>query len=256
MGKDNYTAVEIANVSKSFVTKERKVLAIKNVDLSIREGEIIVIIGPSGCGKTTLLRLIAGLETDYEGDIVIDGKRIDRPGLDRGVIFQEHRLLPWMRVEDNVALGLKGNKDYIEERVTKYLGKVGLADFRRAYPSQLSGGMAHRVAIARTLIRQPKILLLDEPFGALDALTKMSMQEEIERIWLSEKTTMIMVTHDIEEAVYLADRVVVMSQRPSEINNIFSINLPRPRDRRSEEFVRYRNIVMNAFHETSGSYVI
>jgi len=249
--------LKIQKVKKTFGEGESAVNAIKEVSLNIKNGEIVVIIGPSGCGKTTLLRLIAGLDTSYEGNILNnDGERIEGTGLDRGVIFQEHRLLPWLTVEENVLLGLKGSKEELAKRADKYLEKVELQDFKKSYPRQLSGGMAHRVAIARTLIRQPDILLLDEPFGALDALTKMSLQEEIERIWQAEHTTMIMITHDIEEAVYLADRIIVMSQRPAEIDEIFNINLPRPRDRKSEEFVRYRNAVLNTFQAATGSYVI
>ncbi|MCR5755416.1 MAG: ABC transporter ATP-binding protein [Acetatifactor sp.] len=249
--------LRIQKVKKTFGEGENAVTAIKDVSLKVKSGEIVVIIGPSGCGKTTLLRLIAGLDKNYEGNILnYEGNRIEGTGLDRGVIFQDHRLLPWLTVEENVLLGLKGSKEELAKRADKYLEKVELKDFKKAYPRQLSGGMAHRVAIARTLIRQPDILLLDEPFGALDALTKMSLQEEIERIWQAEHTTMIMITHDIEEAVYLADRIIVMSQRPAEIDEIFNINLPRPRDRKSEEFVRYRNAVLNTFQAATGSYVI
>ncbi|HOR22013.1 MAG TPA: ATP-binding cassette domain-containing protein, partial [Ruminococcus sp.] len=157
----------------------------------------------SGCGKTTLLRLIAGLETDYEGDILLNGKRVDGPGLDRGVIFQDHRLLPWLTIEENLALGLTEDKTQIKSLVKQYLQKVDLDGFGNSYPRQLSGGMSQRASIARALIRQPDILLLDEPLGALDALTRYSMQEELEKIWLNNNTTMIMITHDIEEAVYL-----------------------------------------------------
>ena len=249
--------LKIDKVKKVFGEGEGSVTAIKNVSLDIEAGEIVVIIGPSGCGKTTLLRLIAGLDKEYEGNILNkDGQRIETTGLDRGVIFQDHRLLHWLTVEENVLLGLQGTKDELEQKADKYLEKVELTDFKKSYPRQLSGGMAHRVAIARTLIRQPDILLLDEPFGALDALTKMTLQEEIERIWQAEHTTMIMITHDIEEAVYLADRIIVMSQRPAVIDEVFNIKLPRPRDRKSAEFVRYRNAVLNTFQAATGSYVI
>ena len=249
--------LKIQKVKKTFGENENAVTAIKNVSLDIYSGEIVVIIGPSGCGKTTLLRLIAGLDKDYEGNILNhNGERIEEPGLDRGVIFQDHRLLPWLTVEENVLLGLKGSKEELAQKADNYLTKVQLQNFKKAYPRQLSGGMAHRVAIARTLIRQPDILLLDEPFGALDALTKMSLQEEIERIWRAEHSTMVMITHDIEEAVYLADRIIVMTQRPAEIDQVYHINLPRPRDRKSEEFIRYRNAVLNTFQSTTLSYVI
>lgn len=253
---DNSAILEIKNVSKTFYTKSQSVQAIKKVSLSVNKGEFISIIGPSGCGKTTLLRLIAGLETDYEGEILLEGKRVERPGLDRGVIFQEHRLLPWLTVNENLALGMGENKDVCKEQVKLYLDKVGLSNFGEAYPGQLSGGMAQRAAIARALLRHPKLLLLDEPLGALDTLTKMNMQVEIERIWMADRTTMLMVTHDIDEAIYLGDRVIVMSPQPTEISQIISIDLPRPRDRRSEEFAYYRNIVMNEFHAGIGAYQI
>lgn len=253
---DNSIILQIKDVSKTFYTKSQAVQAIKKVSLAVHKGEFISIIGPSGCGKTTLLRLIAGLETKYEGEILLEGKRIERPGLDRGVIFQEHRLLPWLTVNENLQLGMEENKELLQEQVKLYLDKVGLSGFGDVYPGQLSGGMAQRASIARALLRHPKLLLLDEPLGALDTLTKMNMQVEIERIWLADKTTMLMVTHDIDEAIYLGDRVVVMSPQPTEISQIININLPRPRDRRSKEFAHYRNIVMNEFHAGIGSYQI
>ncbi len=253
---DNSSILNIRKVSKTFHSKDKDLIAIKNASLDIRKGEFITIIGPSGCGKTTLLRLIAGLESDYEGDILLDGVRVEKPGLDRGVIFQEHRLLPWLTVGENVGLGLEGKKDYIRDKIHMYLEKVGLSDFENAYPNQLSGGMAQRVSIARTLLRQPKIMLLDEPLGALDALTKMSMQAELEKIWMADGTTMIMVTHDIDESIFLGDRVIVMGPRPTEIVQIFNINLERPRNRGSKEYAEYRNNVINAFHESIGMYNI
>lgn len=253
---DNSSILSIKKVSKIFYAKDHNIQAIKNVSLNIAKGEFITFIGPSGCGKTTLLRLIGGLENDYEGEILLEGKKVERPGLDRGFIFQEHRLLPWLTVGENVGLGLEGKKDYIRERVHLYLEKVGLTDFEKVYPNQLSGGMAQRVSIARALLRQPKILLLDEPLGALDALTKMNLQQELEKIWMADGTTMIMVTHDIEESIFLGDRVVVMGPRPTEIMQIFNINLPRPRNRSSKEFVEYRNSVISAFHESIGMYQI
>lgn len=253
----NYSSIlSIHEVSKTFRTKDRDIQAIKNVSLNIEKGEFITMIGPSGCGKTTLLRLIAGLESDYAGEILLEGVRVEKPGLDRGVIFQEHRLLPWLTVGENVGLGLEGKKNYIKDKVHFYLSKVGLADFEKVYPSQLSGGMAQRVSIARALLRQPKILLLDEPLGALDALTKMNMQAELERIWLADGTTMVMVTHDIDESIFLGDRVIVMGPRPTEIMQIFNINLERPRNRSSKEFAEYRNSVISAFHESIGMYNI
>lgn len=248
--------LEIKNVSKVFHTPDKDVEAIRKVDLNVKEGEFISIIGASGCGKTTLLRLIAGLEKNYSGDILLDGKRVEKAGLDRGVIFQDHRLLPWLTVEDNLTLGLEGSKEELRELVHTYLKKVDLENFEKVYPGQLSGGMAQRVSIARALMRHPRILLLDEPLGALDALTKMNMQTEIGKIWEEEKTTMIMVTHDIDEAIFLGDKVVVMRPRPAEVDQIIKIEIPRPRLRSGEDFAYYRNLIINYFNHSILDYVI
>ena len=253
---DKSRVLEIKKVCKTYRDSGRDVQALKNITLNVQDGEFITIIGPSGCGKTTLLRAIAGLDLDFDGEILLEGRRISGPGLDRGVIFQEHRLLPWLTIGANVSLGMEGRKEYLQQQVDFYLKKVGLEGFEKAYPKQLSGGMAQRAAIARALIRKPKMLLLDEPFGALDALTKIRMQGEVERIWMTDKVTMIMITHDIDEAIYLADRLIVMSPRPGEISAIVNIHLPRPRDRGSEEFGRYRNRVINMFNASIGLYSI
>ena len=250
------TILEIKNVSKVFHTKDKDVEAIRNVSFNVKEGEFISIIGASGCGKTTLLRLIAGLEKNYGGDILLDGKKVEKAGLDRGVIFQEHRLLPWLTVEENLTIGLDGTKKELQDLAREYLKKVDLENFEKVYPSQLSGGMAQRVAIARALMRRPRILLLDEPLGALDALTRMNMQAEIDRIREEEKTTMIMVTHDIDEAIFLGDKVVVMKPRPAEVDQIISIKIPRPRLRNSEDFAFYRNTITNMFNHSIMDYAI
>ncbi len=250
------TILEIKNVSKVFHTKDKDVEAIRNVSFNVKEGEFISIIGASGCGKTTLLRLIAGLEKNYGGDILLDGKKVEKAGLDRGVIFQEHRLLPWLTVEENLTIGLDGTKKELQDLAREYLKKVDLENFEKVYPSQLSGGMAQRVSIARALMRRPRILLLDEPLGALDALTRMNMQAEIDRIREEEKTTMIMVTHDIDEAIFLGDKVVVMKPRPAEVDQIISIKIPRPRLRNSEDFAFYRNTITNMFNHSIMDYAI
>ena len=253
---DNSVILDINNVSKSFKTKFKTVKAIDKADFKVNRGEFISVIGPSGCGKTTLLRLIAGLETDYEGDILLNGKRVDGPGLDRGVIFQDHRLLPWLTIEENLALGLTEDKTQIKSLVKQYLQKVDLDGFGNSYPRQLSGGMSQRASIARALIRQPDILLLDEPLGALDALTRYSMQEELEKIWLNNNTTMIMITHDIEEAVYLSDRIVVLDARPCKVREIFTIPLEHPRNRNSKAFEEYRTCVVSSFRSAVANYSI
>lgn len=244
----SHEALVIEGLSKSFEQKSGTVLALANIDLRIEPGQFICIVGGSGCGKSTLLRIIAGFETDYTGKVSLDGQAISKPSLDRGMVFQEHRLLPWLTVEQNIALGLNGmSSNEVRRRIDEHLALVGLEGFAKAYPAQLSGGMSQRVAIARALANQPEILLLDEPFGALDALTKIQMQNEVLRIWQAEKTTMILVTHDIDEAVFLGDKVVVMSSRPGTIRKILSIQLPRPRDRSSPDFMALRKEIYGEF---------
>ncbi len=240
----------LSDVSKTFPGK-RAVRVLRDVSLKIPEGSIVCIVGKSGCGKSTLLRIVAGLETAYEGTVSLGGKPIVGPGLDRGVVFQEHRLLPWLTVEGNVAFALKGLSRFETKRhVMKYLKRVGLAKFARAFPHQLSGGMAQRVAIARALVNHPKVLLLDEPFGALDALTKIQMQREILRLWDALTPTTVLVTHDIDEAIYLGDQVIVMSHGQTTIRKSVSVKLPRPRDRNSADFLSLRKeIVRELFDE-------
>jgi ABC-type nitrate/sulfonate/bicarbonate transport system ATPase subunit len=232
-------AVHVQGVTKIFPAHHggAPVVALDNVHLEIRAGEFASIVGASGCGKTTLLRIIAGLEADYEGRLTLGGRPVTGPGPDKGVVFQDHRLLPWLTVEQNIGFGLVGvSADERRARVAKYLGLVGLNGFERAWPSQLSGGMAQRAAIARALVNKPRILLLDEPLGALDAITRIHMQRELEKIWLEEKITMLMVTHDVEEALYLSDTVVVMSSRPGRVRRIQSNPIARPRDRENSVF--------------------
>ena len=223
---------------------------LKDINLEIEEGEFVVIVGHSGCGKSTLLKMIAGLETNDTGELSVDGKEISGPGMDRGMIFQEHRLFPWLSIEKNVQLGLKGlSKEEKRKLSDQYLELVKLSEFKKAYPSQLSGGMSQRAAIARSLVSQPEILLLDEPFGALDALTKIELQEEMLKIRERFHNTMIMVTHDIEEAVYLADRIVVMSARPGRIKDVIKVELGKYRDRGSTDFTYYKKKIFDYFFE-------
>jgi len=246
--KSTGASLVIERLHKKFQLRAGQVIALQDINLSISDGEFISIVGASGCGKSTLLRIIAGLENGHEGTVKLGGRRIAGPGLDRGMVFQEHRLLPWLTVEGNVAFGLNGQTKGERERIVReHLELVGLSDFAKAHPHQLSGGMAQRVAIARALVNQPKLLLLDEPFGALDALTKIQMQREILRIWEVERTTMVMVTHDIDEAIYLGDRVVVMSSRPGTVKKVLPVPLPRLRDRSSYEFVQIRKQIYADF---------
>lgn len=240
----------IHDVNKSFIVNGQSVDVLKDINLEIEEGEFVVIVGHSGCGKSTLLKMIAGLETNDTGELSVDGKEISGPGMDRGMIFQEHRLFPWLSIEKNVQLGLKGlSKEEKRKLSDQYLELVKLSEFKKAYPSQLSGGMSQRAAIARSLVSQPEILLLDEPFGALDALTKIELQEEMLKIRERFHNTMIMVTHDIEEAVYLTDRIVVMSARPGRIKDVIKVELGKYRDRGSTDFTYYKKKIFDYFFE-------
>jgi sulfonate transport system ATP-binding protein len=238
----------IEGLNKSYTANSGDLIALQGIDLAIRAGEFVSIVGSSGCGKSTLLRIIAGLENGWSGAVRIGGRHIAGPGLDRGMVFQEHRLIPWLTVEQNVAFGLNGLENAQRDAVVReHLELVGLSAFAQALPHQLSGGMAQRVAIARSLVNNPQLLLLDEPFGSLDALTKIQLQQEILRIWEVERTTMVLVTHDIDEAIFLGDRVVIMSSRPGTVKKIVPVHLPRPRDRSSFEFVQIRKEIYTEF---------
>jgi ABC-type nitrate/sulfonate/bicarbonate transport system ATPase subunit len=242
--------VTIRDLSKSFAINGRHLAVLKGLNLDICPGECLVIVGASGSGKTTLLRVLAGLDRANGGVVRIDGRPVHGVGTECAVIFQEPRLLPWLTVLGNVAFGLEVRgepKARAEERARRYIALVGLGDFADAYPGQLSGGMAQRVGIARALTVQPEILLLDEPLGALDAMTRIAMQEELSRIWREEGVTMVMVTHDLEEAVYLADRVLVLPKQKGGGSRLIAIDLPRPRERSESRFVRFREELLREF---------
>ena len=242
--------VTVRDLSKSFTLNGQRLRVLRDLNLDIRSGEALAIVGPSGCGKTTLLRVLAGLEQPDKGTVLIDGHPVQGVGTERAIIFQEPRLLPWLTVLGNVAFGLEVRgipRDAAEARARHYIRLVGLGEFETAYPRQLSGGMAQRVGIARALTVQPEILLLDEPLGALDAMTKLTMQEELARIWREEKVTMILVTHDLEEAIYLADRVLVLPKETGAVPRLIEVNLPRPRDRSDPPFVAMRRRLMAEF---------
>lgn len=240
----------IRHLNKTFDVDGSTISILNDINLNIKEGEFIVIVGHSGCGKSTLLKIIAGLLDYDDGEVTLGNKVVTKPDIDRGMVFQEHRLFPWLTIKDNVGLGLnKLQSDKKEEIISEHLKLVKLEGFENVYPHQLSGGMSQRAAIARALVNAPKVLLLDEPFGALDALTKITLQEEILKIWEKEKTTMIMVTHDIEEAIYLADRIVVMSERPGRIREIIKVDLGRNRDRGSADFARIKKRILTYFFE-------
>ncbi|MGJ7499694.1 ABC transporter ATP-binding protein [Variovorax sp. ZT5P49] len=242
--------LEIRQLSKQYEVEGAPLKVLDDISLTITPGEFVSIVGSSGCGKSTLLRLIVGLEADYRGEVLIDGNRIVGTSLDRGIVFQEHRLFPWLTVRDNIALGLLNaglSAEQKRKEVQAHIELVGLKGFESAYPHQLSGGMSQRVAIARALVNRPEILLLDEPFGALDAMTRAHLQQELHRIWQAEGITMILVTHDVEEAVYLGDKVVVMEPRPGRIRRIVPVALAHPRNRVDGAFTHVKEEVLREF---------
>jgi NitT/TauT family transport system ATP-binding protein len=241
--------VEIKGVSKTYPGDKKAVQALQTVDLSIAPGEFVSIVGPSGCGKSTLLYVVGGF-LDAAGEVLVDGTAIAGPGTDRGVVFQEYALFPWLSVRNNILYGLERGPLSAEERARiadRLIGVIGLKGFEDRFPRELSGGMKQRVAIARTLACDPAILLLDEPFGALDAQTREVMQDELLRIWLETRKTVLMITHDVNEAVYLSNRICVMSARPGKIVEEFKIDLDRtiPREQlfTSDAFNKVRNEV-------------
>lgn len=238
--------VTIKNAYKVFAAKNESVTVLNGVDFQIPAGSFVTLIGPSGCGKTTLLRCIAGLESLTEGQIEVDGKTVTRPGSDRGVVFQQANLFPWLTIKENISFGLKARKIFKSNKATveEFIELVGLKGFENSYPHQISGGMNQRASLARALVGHPKILLLDEPLGALDAFTRMNMQDEILRIKKEHNMTMVMVTHDIDEAIYMSDYVVVMTSRPAKVEKIIKIELTQPRLRKQDVFVNYRNKIL------------
>ena len=228
------------------ISRQAEVVALSSIDLDIGEDEFLTILGPSGCGKSTLLNIIAGFEHATGGEVRLDGQTIRDPGPDRGVVFQEYALFPWLNVTQNIEFGLRERgvpKAERKDRVTRQISTVGLDGFEDRFPQELSGGMRQRVALARVLVNDPKILLMDEPFAALDAQTRTIMQTELLRVWSAERRTALFVTHNIEEAVLLGDRIVVMTARPGRIKEIVNIKLPRPRDVTSAEFNEIRRYV-------------
>ena len=235
--------LDVFNLSKSF---ENGVPALRDVTLHAEAGEIIGVVGPSGCGKSTLLRILCGLERRYSGRAAVDGRPVEGPSDGIGIVFQEPRLLPWLTVRKNIAFGLKRDpKSQKHQRADDLAQKVGLGGFEEALPKQLSGGMAQRVAIARALAPRPSVMLLDEPFSALDAFTRMQLQDHVLRIWHSLEATLLLVTHDVEEAVYMSDRIVVMEgQQPGTVRTTFPIDVDRPRERGDERLGRMQARVL------------
>ena len=238
-------ALVLENVSQSFSRKEKEVtFALSPVNLTVEEGEFISIVGPSGCGKSTLLRLVAGLLTPTSGKLSLDGEEIMGTDAKRGMAFQKPTLFPWLTVEENIAFGPKVRKENKKEEIEKMLALTHLSDFRSAYPHELSGGMAQRVALVRTMINEPEVFLLDEPLGALDAFTRMKMQDELLLLWKEKKNMMLMVTHDVDEAIYMGTRVLVMAKAGGSVLRDIPIDLPYKRKRLDPKFLSYREEIM------------
>lgn len=239
--------INIRGISKTFESDNRSVKALEGFTFDVDDGEIICILGPSGCGKTTVLRIVAGLVDDYEGAVELNGVRVSSAGSDRGMVFQEFALFPWRTVRRNIEFGLEIRGMPQSERLkvsSELISLVGLEGFEEAHPNQLSGGMKQRVGIARALANNPTVLLMDEPFGSLDAQTRNMMQKELMRIWTATKKTILFVTHSVDEAVYLSNRIVVMTARPGKVKQIIPVRVPRPRDRTSAEFISIRGEVL------------
>ena len=247
------SSLRVVNVDKHFASLDGAATgthALERVSLSIAAGELVSLIGPSGCGKSTLLRLIAGLDSPGSGELWVGNEPITGPSAARGLVFQDPNLFPWLTVRRNIESGLIARGVLHEKRgeVDEFMRLVGLETFATAYPHHLSGGMAQRVALARALINHPQVLLLDEPLGALDAFTRMRMQDEVLRLWDARGTTMLLVTHDIDEAIYMSDRILIMSPRPGRIERTLDIDLNRPRQRNSAEFLGLRNEILELLH--------
>ncbi|MBV9657487.1 MAG: ABC transporter ATP-binding protein [Verrucomicrobia bacterium] len=251
------SSLRVREVSKSFAPADGNVAergeetrALERVTLSVAAGELVSLVGPSGCGKSTLLRLIAGLDAPGAGELWVGPEPITAPSAERGLVFQDPNLFPWLTVRRNIEAGLVARGVLREKRneVDEFMRLVGLEKFAGAFPHHLSGGMAQRVALARALINHPKVLLLDEPLGALDAFTRMKMQDEVLRLWRARRTTMLLVTHDIDEAIYMSDRIVILTPSPGRIERIIAVDLERPRQRSSPEFLRLRGDILELLH--------
>lgn len=244
--------LELKNVSKVFekIEEDEKTHALKNINLSIDNNEFVSIVGPSGCGKSTMLRLISGLIRPSQGKILLDNEEIEQPSSRKGMVFQKPTLFPWLTVGENVGFSgsLKNEEKIDEKEIDSMLKKVGLSEFKNSFPKQLSGGMAQRVSLIRTMIARPEVFLLDEPLGSLDAFTRMNMQDEILNLWQEIKNLMIMVTHDVEEAVYMSSKVIIMEPRPGRVKEIVDIELDYPRDRTSDKFINYRNKILKTLN--------
>ena len=256
-GEERVTKLKIDNVKKIYQTRKGEMTALNGVNLDIKENEFICVVGPSGCGKSTLMNIIAGLDTPTSGAVYIDGKKIEGTGTERGVVFQQYALFPWLTVLKNVMFGLKlqGKSDAeAKEIAMKYIKMVQLEDFVNHYPKELSGGMKQRVAIARAYVK-PEVLLMDEPFGALDAQTRTQLQTELLKTWESERKTCFFITHDVDEAIILAQRVIVMSARPGRIKDIVDIDIPYPRDQETKMSPRFMELKNHIWSQVYQEYL-
>ena len=247
-------AIEVKNINKSFESMTNEDLVVlKDINLHIDDGEFVCFLGPSGCGKTTLLRLIAGLDQPTAGEIVADGEVVEKPSGDRTVIFQQYSLFPWFTVLQNVVFGLQmtknGTKKEYIEAAERYLESVGLIDFKDSYPHELSGGMKQRVAIIRSLLNHSPILLMDEPFSALDMQNRHKLQEQLIGVWKRFENTIVFITHDVDEAIFLADKIVILDRNPGRIAKIVEVNMERPRNRESKEFLELLDSIVEQLYE-------
>lgn len=252
--KKRPVSLQVKNLNKQFVSPQGTVTALKNINFDVYKREFICVVGPSGCGKSTLIRILAGLESPTSGEVLLDGKQVSDPGPDRGMVFQGYTLFPWLTVKKNVMFGLEmsgHSKMTSEQQAFQWIDLVGLSKFANAYPHQLSGGMKQRVAIARALANQPRILLMDEPFGALDAQTRAKMQSYLHEIWKNIDVTILFITHDLDEAIYLADRVLVLKSHPGEVQEMIEVSVPQPRSPEqllSPEFLATKKHLENLIH--------
>ena len=258
------SAITARHLEKTYLSANRngsvtETHALSDINLEIAQGEFICIIGASGCGKSTLLRIVAGFESVSSGDLLVMGKPVAGPGPDRGMVFQDYALFPWLSVAQNIAYGprqAKINDEEVNALTERYLDIVGLQKFRNRYPHELSGGMKQRVAIARVLANDPAVILMDEPFGALDAFTRNGLQESLLRIWGEAKKTILFITHSVDEAIYLSDRTIVLSPHPGRVKLELTIDLPRPRDIASVEFNHFKRIMLDAIAPDIAAEVI
>lgn len=244
--------LKIENINKTYINKEKVNHVLKDISIEINKGEFVTLLGPSGCGKTTLLSIIAGFNKPDSGKIFVEGKEESKPGISRGFVFQNYALFPWLTIRKNIEFPLKEarlSKDAIRTRADELLNLAGLRSHENQYPHEISGGMKQRTALIRALANKPKVLLMDEPLGALDMRMRQNLQSEIQSIWMKEKTTVIMVTHDVDEAVYMSDRIILMTTNNGKIEMDIRVNLARPRNRDGQEYMKIVRLLTNKLNE-------